>query len=182
MSLRKPVDQYRIEQFLKQLGRTFRKPGRVYLVDGTSMVYEGLRPQTLDIDLSFEVANQDHQQFIEAVRTLKDILNLNIEEVSPAHFIPLPAGYQERSQYINRYGLLEMFHFDLYSTALSKLARGTEEDLADVMALLQAGRLDMTNLKQYFAEILPKFATKNFKQEPAEFQYNFNILLSMTRK
>ena len=39
MSPRLQVDQQRIDHFLQQLGRRFPKPGRVYLVGGTSLVY-----------------------------------------------------------------------------------------------------------------------------------------------
>lgn len=39
--MRQRVDQQKIELFLQQLGRHFTKPGRVYLVGGTTMVYEG---------------------------------------------------------------------------------------------------------------------------------------------
>ena len=91
--MRQRVDQQRIELFLQQLGRQFPKPGRVYLVGGTIMVHEGLRQQTLDIDLALEIADEDHSAFIATVRALKEQLALNIEEVSPADFIPLPAGY-----------------------------------------------------------------------------------------
>lgn len=55
--MRQRVDQQRIEYFLQRLGQQFRKPGRVYLVGGTTMVYEGLRQQTLDIDLALEIAD-----------------------------------------------------------------------------------------------------------------------------
>ncbi|MDX1520714.1 MAG: DUF6036 family nucleotidyltransferase, partial [Anaerolineae bacterium] len=120
MSPRQSVDQQRINHFLKELGRRFAKPGRVFLVGGTSLVYEGLRTQTLDIDLTFEIAKEDHAAFIDVVRDLKERLSLNIEEVSPGDFIPLPAGYRERSEYIDRYSQLDVFHFDLYSVALSK--------------------------------------------------------------
>jgi hypothetical protein len=181
MSLRQQVDQKRIEQFLQQLGRQFKKPGQVYLVGGTSVVYEGLRQQTLDIDLTFDIANEDHSAFIATVRKLKEKLSLNVEEVSPADFIPLPAGYKERSQFINRYGQLNVFHFDLYSVALSKIARGAEEDFADVLALLQTGRLEMSQLTQYFVEILPRFATHSLKQDPVEFKRQFEVLTEMWR-
>jgi hypothetical protein len=131
MSLRQPVNQWRIERFLQQLGKQFAKPGHVYLVGGTSMVYEGLRQQSLD------------------------------------------------SQFIKRYGQLDVFHFDLYSTALSKIARGTEEDFADVLSLLQTSRLDMAELTRYFNEILPHFATASLKRDPAEFKRNFEALAAM---
>ena len=74
--MRQRVDQQQIELFLRTLGRYFTKAGRVYLVGGTTMVYEGLRQQTLDIDLAFEVANEDHSEFVAAVRKLKERLSL----------------------------------------------------------------------------------------------------------
>lgn len=77
--MRQRVDQQRIELFLQQLGRRFTKPGRVYLVGGTTMVYEGLRQQTLDIDLALEIADEDHSTFIATVRELKERYSLNIE-------------------------------------------------------------------------------------------------------
>ena len=144
--MRQRVDRQRIEHFLQRLGRQFNKPGRVYLVGGTTMVYEGLRQQTLDIDLALEIADEDHSALIATIRQLKESLSLNIEEASPADFIPLPAGYRERSQYVGRYGLLDVFHFDLYSTALSKIERGTENDFADVLALLRTGYLEIAKL------------------------------------
>lgn len=177
--MRQRVDQQRIELFLQRLGRQFSRPGRIYLVGGTTMVYEGLRQQTLDIDLAIEVDNQDHSAFIAVVRELKNSLSLNIEEASPGDFIPLPAGYRERSQYIGRYGQLDVFHFDLYSVALSKIERGTGEDLSDVLALLQNGHLEMTTLTQYFYEILPKLATDSLKQDPDEFQRKFAVFTKM---
>ncbi len=182
MSLRQSVDQQRIEYFLQQLGKRFTKPGRVYLVGGTSIVYEGLRQQTLDIDLTFDIDNEHHGLFIEVIRELKEKLSMNIEEASPANFIPLPSGYRERSQFIDRYGKLDVFHFDLYSVALSKIARGTEEDFTDVLSLLQTERLDMTNLAQYFDEIFPRFVATSVKQDPFEFKQKFEFLQSRASK
>ncbi|MEM7538697.1 MAG: DUF6036 family nucleotidyltransferase [Chloroflexota bacterium] len=126
--MRQRVDRQRIELFLQRLGRRFTNPGPPYLVGGTTMVYEGLRQQTLDIDISFDIANEDHSAFISAIRELKESLSLNIEEASPEDFIPVPSGHKERSEYIGRYGQLDVFHYDLYSLALSKIERGTEDE------------------------------------------------------
>ncbi len=179
--MRQRVDQQRIELFLQRLGRQFTRPGRVYLVGGTTMVYEGLRQQTLDIDLAFEIAHEDHSAFVAIIRGLKETLSLNIEEASPADFIPLPSGYQDRSQFIGRYGQLDVFHYDFYSTALSKIERGTENDFADVLSLLESGRLEITRLVQCFHEILPRFGTDSLKQDPNEFLRKFAILIEMWR-
>lgn len=46
MSMRPPVDRQRIISFLQQLGQRFRRLGRVYLVGGTTLVFEALRTQT----------------------------------------------------------------------------------------------------------------------------------------
>ncbi|PYV44753.1 MAG: hypothetical protein DMG06_05110 [Acidobacteria bacterium] len=138
MSQRPPVDRQRIEEFLLHLSQRYSRPARIYLVRGTTMVFEGFRTQTLDIDLAFEVARENHGALIKAIRELKDELSLNVEEASPGDFIPLPSGYQERSQFIGRYNQIDVFHFDLYTMALSKIERGTEEDFSDVLLLLRS--------------------------------------------
>src|SRR3970282_2216978 len=79
MSQRASVDHQRIERFLRQLGQRFHGTGRIYLVGGTTMVYEGFREQTLDIDLALELSPQDHPLFIQMVRELKVIYNENLD-------------------------------------------------------------------------------------------------------
>lgn len=177
--MREQVDRQRIETFLQQLGRIFSRRGRLYLVGGTTLVYEGLRAQTLDIDITFVIANEDHSRFVQVVRELKESLSLNIEEASPAEFIPLPTGYEARSEFIGRYGQLDVFHFDLYSTALSKIERGTENDYADVLSLLRSGRLELGQLTAFFEEILPQFATRSLRRDPASFRRKFTLLTQM---
>jgi hypothetical protein len=176
MSSRPPVDRDRIELFLRRLGERFRKPGRVYLVGGTTMVFEGFREQSIDIDLTFEVKSSDHAEMIQAIRELKEQLGLNVEEVSPGDFIPLAEGYRERAVFVGRYGQLDIYHFDFYATALSKIARGTEEDLHDVLALLRAKRMDIARLEQYFAEIRPRVSTESLKPDLNQFERNFRAV------
>lgn len=176
MSMRPPVDRQRILIFLQHLGQRFRKPGRVYLVGGTTLVFEGFRTQTLDVDLTFDVDERDHGEFIRVVRALKDELAINVEEASPGDFIPLPEGYQNRAHYVGRFGNLDVYHFDVYSVALSKIERGRDADFADVTALLEAGWLDFHTLKSYFAEIIPQVGERSLKQDPVEFERKFAYL------
>lgn len=179
MSSRQPADRLRIEQFLRRLGERFRKPGRVYLVGGTTMVFEGFRAESLDVDLTFEVAPADHAAMVQAIRELKDQLALNVEETSPGEFIPLPTGYKERAVFIGRYEQLDVFHFDFYSTALSKIARGTQEDFNDVLTLLRAGRVNMATLEGYFQDLRPRMATESLKQDVDEFDKKFQAVHQM---
>jgi hypothetical protein len=182
MNTRQLANRSRIEFFLQRLGERFRHPARLYLVGGTTMVYEGFREQSLDIDLTIDVPPADHAELIQAIRALKDELALNVEEASPGDFIPLPKGYRERAQFIGRFGSLDVFHFDLYSTALSKIARGTEEDLSDVSALLRARRITMTELERYWEEIRPRIATESLNQDANEMARNFQSLHALLKR
>ena len=143
------------------------------------MVFEGYLNRTLDINISFEVCDDHLREFVAAVRDLKEQLSLNIEEASPSDFIPVPAGHRERSPYIGRYGQLEVFHFDLYSMALSKIERGTESDFEDVLILLHSGRIDMNVLGHYFEEIMTRYGPESIKQDPVEYRSKFEILRMM---
>jgi hypothetical protein len=142
------------------------------------MVYEGFRATTIDIDLLVEADNPGG--IVAAVRDLKDALDINVEFASPRDFIPLPAGWRERSIYIGRYGPLDVFHFDLYSVALSKIERGTERDFQDVVALVRSGRIDPAELDIAFREIVPRIATEGMAgMDPEVFREHYRYLQSL---
>ena len=177
--MRQDVDRERIRLFLERLGGRFRRPARIFLVGGTTLVYEGLREQSLDIDLAIEVDPQDHGDLMKAIRELKDELSINVEEASPGDFIPLPVGSESRHQFVGRFGNLDVFHFDPYSTALCKIERGRTQDFEDVLKLLDAGRIDWARLEGCFLDVLPRFGTQSLKQDPRVFEENFRALEAM---
>ena len=179
MSLRPPVSRGRIEVFLQRLAQDYRQPARLYLVGGTSLVFEQLRPQTLDVDIVIEVSADRHGELIRVLRQIRDALSINVEEVSPAEFIPLPAGAENRHEFIGRFGQVDVFHFDWYSTALSKIERGRKQDLVDVVTLLQNKRLEWDELQAMFREILPLVGQKSLKQNPEVFALNFRALAAL---
>lgn len=181
MSLRRPVDRLLIERFLRDVGEQYRRRARLFLVGGTTLVYEGLRQRTLDVDLAIEVANADHGDLLAALRAVRQALDINVEEASPGDFIPLPAGYANRHIYVGTFGQIDVFHFDLYSVALSKVERGRVGDLKDVVLLLHSGRIAWDVLKSQFREILPQMEFKSLKQDAAEFEKNFHALESQWR-
>lgn len=172
------VDRSRIDLFLRELGRRFRHPARLYLVGGTTLVYESLRGATLDVDFAVEVDPAYHGDFMRTISVLKDQLPINAEEASPAGFIPLPTGWQGRSPFVGRYGQVEVFHFDPVSTALSKLARGFEEDLRDVQLLLSRGLVARLDLQEGWASIAGRLPEQGWsKTEIAEFEANLHRAL-----
>lgn len=94
-------------------------------------------------------------------------------------FIPLPSGYRERSAFIGRHGQLDIFHFDLYSVALSKIERATGEDISDVIALLRTERIEISKLRECFQDIFPRLAKDSLKQNPDKFKRNFDLVEQM---
>lgn len=175
-SLRPPVGASEIRRFLDALGREFHGQARLCLVGGASLVFEGLRTETLDIDISIEVEPAEHGRLIQAIRALKDRLHVNVAEANPADFIPLPTGARHRDEWIGEFGRIQVYHFDPYSTALSKIDRGTDKDLADVEALLRAKRIDFETLRRCYEEILPRFGQESLRQDPDRLRRHFAAL------
>ncbi|HEV8636294.1 MAG TPA: DUF6036 family nucleotidyltransferase [Chloroflexota bacterium] len=138
--MRRPAERSRIERFLTELGRRMRRPLRFYLVGGAAVVDMGLRQAT--IGTAFVVDADDPaalDEFEELVPRLKNELDVNLEPASPADFLPVPPGALDRSPYVRTYGKVAIHYYDLAATAIAKLARGAERDLADVEVLLRRG-------------------------------------------
>lgn len=178
MTFRPIVDRERIERFLSELGRAFRHPARVYIVGGATLVYERLRRATLDIDITVEVDDMHHGELMRQVARLKDSIPVNVEQVSPADYIPLPSGWRERCPYVGRFGHIDVFHFDLVSTSLSKLDRGHDADLEAVRTLLAVGRLTAEDLTAGWQDIAPRLPDRGRSPtEIADFEANVRLVL-----
>jgi hypothetical protein len=151
--MRELADAARIHRFMQALGAAAPHDGVCYLVGGGTAVLLGWRESTIDVDIEL-VPEQD--EVLRALPTIKDELQVNVELASPRHFIPLPAGWEERSPSVGREGRLTFKHFDLYSQALAKLERGHTQDLQDAAVMLQRGLVDADRLRSAFDEIEPQ--------------------------
>ncbi len=151
--MRRIVDETRIQEFLKALGKETRDEVRVYLAGGATAVLYGWRPTTADIDLKIV---PDSDRVLQAIPRLKDSLEVNVELASPDDFIPELPGWQDRSPFIRREGAASFYHYDLYAQALAKIERGHEQDLQDARELTKRGLVEAPRLLHYFGEIEPK--------------------------
>ena len=134
------------------LGSAAKSPGRIYLTGGATALLHGWRASTVDVDLK---ADPEPQGMFEAIASLKDTLDVNVELASPDQFIPELPGWRERSSFIAAHGPVEFFHYDFYSQALAKLQRGHERDLIDVGAMVARGLVEPMKLRELFAAIEP---------------------------
>ncbi len=126
---------------------------RIYLTGGSTAVIEGWRETTVDVDLRFE---PEADELLRAIPALKELLGVNVELASPPDFIPELPGWRERSTHVIREGRVDVYHFDLYSQALSKIERGFEQDLADVREMIERGYVEPSRLRELFDDIDPE--------------------------
>lgn len=148
-----PVDEQRIRALARELAGVAREPVRMYLSGGSTAVLEGWRDSTVDVDLRFE---PESDELLRALPALKDRLEIDIKLVAPPDFIPELPGWRVRSPLVFREGNVEVRQFDLYSQALSKIERGSEQDVADVRTMIARGLLEPSLLIELFDAIEPE--------------------------
>ena len=165
-----------IEKFLNALGKTYRKAGRLYLAGGAALVHMGLRSgSTLDTDVVIEATDED--EMITAIRRLVEQMQINIEFASPADFIPIPSQWAAHAKYIGRYGKIDAFYFDLYSLALSKIARSSDRDLVDVKLLTQQKLITLDELDAAYREVLPRMGKRPYiNLNPQKFAERYAVV------
>lgn len=148
--MRERADAERIRLLAAELGRAVPPETKMYLTGGATAVLEGWRDSTVDIDVRFE---PDPDAPLRRISELKEELAVNVELASPLDFLPELPGWRERSRFRFREGNLEVFDFDLYSQALSKLERGFELDLEDVRSMVQSGKIDPGKLLELYEAV-----------------------------
>ncbi len=116
----------------------------------------------------------DTKEIEKVINTLATEMKMDLEAVPLSEFIPLPPDAESRRRFIGRYGQLDVYIFDLYSIALSKIARGFESDLEDVQFLLAQNLIAWNELEKHFNSILSRARTADIG--PKEFQAYFEEL------
>jgi hypothetical protein len=150
--MREVADAGRIERFMRALGEASEQAARVYLTGGATAVLYGWRHSTIDVDLKLV---PEHDSLFRAIPHLKDSLHINVELAAPSDFIPVKAGWEDRSPFVAVEGRLTFRHFDLYAQALAKVERGHAQDLGDVREMLRRGLIDPESALEYFEHIAP---------------------------
>lgn len=137
---------------MRELGAAAEEDATVYLTGGATAVLVGWRSSTIDVDIRLE---PDSDSLLRAVQRLKNELGINVELASPADFVPVASGWQERSPFVARQGSVTFRHFDPYAQALAKLERAHTQDIEDVTALVAEGLVEPRRALAYFDEIEP---------------------------
>jgi|APSaa5957512622_1039677.scaffolds.fasta_scaffold130813_1 hypothetical protein len=141
-----------IEIFIQKLAELIDYPISLYLLGGSALCFLGNPRRTTDVDLTFPDTQSEIKKQIEF---LADELKIEVEIVPIEEFIPLPDGAEQRHHKVGQYGSIEVYTYDPYSIALSKLARGFETDIQDVLFLINGGWIEIAKLEQMVEASLP---------------------------
>ena len=131
----------RVRMFLTEVGQQYQQPALLLLLGGSALCLLGSTRATLDIDyVGHDLHKDDLQKVIDQVA---EKMQLDVEAVPIDEFVPLPEDAQAR-----RLPFGEVSILDPYTIALSKLDRGFDTDLEDVLFLLRQGLVQVGQLER----------------------------------
>lgn len=163
-----------LRAFLERLGEQYPGSATLYLLGGGALCLLGNPRVTVDVDYWYAVSSAEEAQFKAAMEKLAEEMHLDVEDVPLDEFVPLPQGAYDRRQFVGRFGGVEVYIFDPYTIALSKIARGFEADLEDVLFMLGEDLIEFAELERLFEQVLPRSAEADII--PQEFQEYFEEL------
>lgn len=157
------MDNTEIHSLLKTLGERVPPASKIFLVGGSAMAILGSSRPTIDIDFVGDdvSSNELHRTIMQIARELKIV----VEPVPIERFIPLPEGSEQRSIRIGQFGNLEVYVADPYSIALSKLDRGFDTDLDDIVFLVQNNFVERNEFEQIVRDSLSQAGKFDFNPE-----------------
>ena len=158
--------------FLKRLGEQTSGAATLYLLGGSALCLLGNPRSTLDVDYDLEVSGGTVDEFRALVDRLAADMQLDMELVPLREFVPIPPDAGQRRRLVGQFGPLTVYIYDLYSIALSKIARGFEPDIEDVMFLLRERLIEFSELERLFQAVLPDAREADII--PNEFQAYFD--------
>lgn len=183
------INREKLLTYLRELNARFSKPGKLYLIGETSLLFEEWRHWTAMLEFSVEIDASQRQVFDRLRDALAQEMGIRVIEEHPGDVIPLPEGFESRAIRIDgersptaaaRQGL-QLYHCDPYSVAIRFIARGDEQDYQLVLAYLRHGWINMETMDQLIEALLPRFSFKTIQQDPAEFRRKYKGLKQMYR-
>lgn len=135
----------KLEAFLAEVGRRYPQSAQLYLIGGSALTLLGSPRPTLDVDyVGDDLQKNELQRIIDEVA--RD-MHIEVDAVPIDGFIPLSGYAQERSLNIGHFGNLHVYVFDPYAIALSKVDRGFDTDIEDILFLIRQGNISLRELE-----------------------------------
>ena len=126
-----------IRALLTEIGQRYQQPATLLLLGGSALCLLGSPRPTLDIDY---VGHDLHKNALQAViEQVAQEMQLEVEAVPIDEFVPLPDDAQQRRLAVGQFGSIEVCILDPYTIALSKIDRGFDTDIEDILFLIRQG-------------------------------------------
>ena len=165
-----------VRNFVNRLSQKYSKQVKLYLIGGSALCFFGSPRRTVDIDCVIDSATKEFKDTIVAVA---NELQVEVEIIPIAEFIPLPLNAAARHHHVEKFGSIEVFIFDPYSIALSKLSRGFDTDIQDVLFLLQRGIITIDILTKFTEEVIP--VAWEYDIDPDELKTHLDVVKNLYR-
>lgn len=140
-----------VRRFLEKLGEEYESPARLYLIGGSALCLLGSPRRTMDLDFSLAVS-ETTKKLRNAMAAVADQLHVELEVITIEEFVPVPANASLRHKFVGQFGQIDVYVFDPYTLALSKLARGLETDIQDILFMLNHDLLESRQLMAFVEE------------------------------
>lgn len=133
----------KIERFAKSRD----EPIELLLIGGLALSLYGLPRYTIDIDAEIKCSSETYFEFLEYMKDEGTAFNIS-DNISGWGIVPLPSGYQDRSKTIYSSDYLTIKVLEPVDFVFSKLMRGTEEDLRDIMDVIRKFNITKDSLAE----------------------------------
>jgi hypothetical protein len=138
-----------IKAFLERLGERYSRRAKLILLGRGALCLLGNPRPTVDIDYVGNDLQKDELQGL--MDEIAGEMGFEAEAVPIQEFTPLALGDEKREIPVGTFGKLEVSIIDPYVIALTKLDRGFDTDLEDVIFLIH-----LPQLEQVIQDALPQ--------------------------
>lgn len=157
-----------VDKFLSALDKRYTTAATLYLVGGGALLLLDSPRRTLDIDYIGHDMPIRWNELQHVIDELSHELGIKVEAVPLDDMIPLPMNFAQRHIAVGDFENLQVYIFDPYAIALSKLHRGSESDLQDIVFLVQRDLINLAQLEQFLRDATPRAA--EFDMNPKQMQ------------
>ncbi|MCP4428468.1 MAG: hypothetical protein GY803_28625 [Chloroflexi bacterium] len=141
------INKSQIEAFLIMVGKRCKPESTLFLLGGGALEMLGGARPTVDLDYVGNDLQPDKLQ--QLMIQIADEIHIELEAVPIAKFVPLPTNAHKRAILVGEFGNLTVYIFDPYTIALSKLDRGFDTDIEDILFLIQRQLITVKQLAEF---------------------------------
>ena len=105
-----------------------------------------------------------------AILVAGDFVESQPDVIRMGEQVPLAEGAETRAQLVGEFGQATVYVFDLYSIALSKLARAAGKDVQDVKDMLSVGVITCRELRRHYESVAARFSKYVNRGDQAAFR------------